>query len=99
LQRLYSKPTVFGQVLQKGDKHCVNFCSKFWVSFRKYRLQDDLYTFDENKLELSNRVVIFLDNVIVLVIIAPLQINKFGAVFIDNVSTSGFVSLEFETND
>jgi hypothetical protein len=36
----------------KRAKHCVNFCSKFWVSFRKYRLQRRSYTFDENKLKI-----------------------------------------------
>jgi len=62
--------------------------------------KDDLYTFDENQLE---KVIKSCDNLYESVILFGHNeaitnfVNKFGDSFIPNVPTSGFVSLQFET--
>lgn len=63
--------------------------------------KDELYTFDAHQLEKSIKscsddyesVILFGHNEAITNFV-----NKFGDVFIDNVSTSGMVSLTFETD-
>lgn len=63
--------------------------------------RDDLYTFDEKQLE---KVIKSCDNSFESVILFGHNeaitnfVNKFGDVFIDNVPTSGFVSLQFDSD-
>ena len=64
--------------------------------------KEELYTFDDRKLENSirslsnsyNNVILFGHNEAITNFV-----NKFGDIFIDNVSTSGFVFLQFDTED
>ncbi|OXA84810.1 SixA phosphatase family protein [Flavobacterium hercynium] len=62
--------------------------------------KDDLYTFDDKQLE---KVIKSCDNSLESVILFGHNeaitnfVNKFGDVFIENVPTSGFVCLKFET--
>ncbi|KRB59127.1 histidine phosphatase family protein [Flavobacterium sp. Root186] len=62
--------------------------------------KDDLYTFDDKQLE---KVIKSCDNSLESVILFGHNeaitnfVNKFGDVFIDNVPTSGFVSLQFDS--
>lgn len=64
--------------------------------------KDDLYTFDEKKLEeiikscsnLFESVIVFGHNGAITNFV-----NKFGDDYIDNIPTSGFVSLKFDTDD
>ena len=64
--------------------------------------KDDLYTFDEKNLE---KVIKSCSNIFESVILfghnAAITdfVNKFGDIFIENVPTSGFVSLKFDTDD
>ncbi|MBP4136827.1 SixA phosphatase family protein [Flavobacterium geliluteum] len=64
--------------------------------------KDDLYTFDEKQLE---KVIKSCDNSLESVILFGHNeaitnfVNKFGDVFIENVPTSGFVALQFETEN
>ena len=61
----------------------------------------ELYTFDENQLE---KEIKLCDNSFESVILFGHNeaitnfVNKFGDVFIENVPTSGFVSLQFDTD-
>lgn len=63
--------------------------------------KEELYTFDENRLE---KIIKSCDNAFENVIIfghnAAITnfVNKFGNVSITNVSTAGFVALQFETD-
>jgi len=65
-------------------------------------IKDELYTFDEKQLE---KVIKSGNNVFESVILFGHNgaitnfVNKFGDIFIDNVPTSGFVSIEFETDN
>ena len=64
--------------------------------------KDDLYTFDEKKLEktikacsnIFENIILFGHNEAITNFV-----NKFGNVLIENIPTSGFVSLEFDTDD
>lgn len=64
--------------------------------------KDDLYTFDEKNLE---KVIKSCSNIFESVILfghnAAITdfVNKFGDVYIENVPTSGFISLKFDTDD
>ena len=61
--------------------------------------KDDLYTFDDKQLE---KIIKSCDNSFESVILFGHNeaitnfVNKFGDVFIENVPTSGFVSLQFD---
>ncbi|WP_433832123.1 SixA phosphatase family protein [Flavobacterium anhuiense] len=63
--------------------------------------KDELYTFDDHQLE---KVIKSCDNSFESVILFGHNeaitnfVNKFGDVFIENVPTSGFVSLQFDTD-
>ena len=62
--------------------------------------KDDLYTFDDRKLEQiikscpndCDHLIVFGHNEAITNFV-----NKFGNVFIDNVSTSGFVKIDFDS--
>lgn len=64
--------------------------------------KDDLYTFDEKKLE---KVVKSCNNLFESIILFGHNeaitnfVNKFGDTFINNVPTAGFVSLQFDTDN
>jgi phosphohistidine phosphatase len=64
--------------------------------------RDDLYTFDDSQLE---KVIKSCDNSFESVILFGHNeaitnfVNKFGDVFIENVPTSGFVSLQFDAEN
>lgn len=64
--------------------------------------KDDLYTFDDKQLE---KVIKSCDNSFDSVILFGHNeaitnfVNKFGDVFIENVPTSGFVSLQFDAEN
>ena len=64
--------------------------------------KDDLYTFEEKKLEkiIKSCSAIF-DSIILFGHNGAITdfVNKFGDFYIDNVPTSGFVSLKFDTDD
>ena len=63
--------------------------------------KEELYTFDEKKLE---RIIKLCpndyDNLILFGHNEAITnfVNKFGNIFIDNVSTSGFVNIIFDNN-
>ena len=64
--------------------------------------KDDLYTFEEKKLE---NIIKSCSNIFESIILFGHNgaitnfVNKFGDVYIENVPTSGFVSLKFDTDD
>jgi phosphohistidine phosphatase len=78
------------------------FAQNISFPIESIHFKDELYTFDELKLEKVvkscpnsyDNLILFGHNEAVTNFV-----NKFGNIFIDNVSTSGFVSLAFETND
>ena len=78
------------------------FAQNFAYPLESIIYKDDLYTFDENKLEkIIKSCSNVLENVIVFGHNSAITnfVNKFGDIFIDNVPTSGFVSIKFDVQD
>ncbi len=95
-------PTKY-QVWSSNADRAIGTANCFSIAFPedlKIDFRDDLYTFDVAKLEGIVRaipddydcVIIFGHNEAITDFV-----NKFGSVFIDNVPTSGFVSIKFDT--
>lgn len=77
------------------------FSETFLYPLESIDFRDDLYTFDENKLEkIIKSISNDLENVIVFGHNDAISnfVNKFGDIFIDNVPTSGLVWLQFQTD-
>lgn len=77
------------------------FAKAFNIPENKIVLNDDLYTFDG--IELAKIIKSTNDNVTNLLIFGHNEgitdfVNKFGDIYIDNVPTSGLVSIDFEEN-
>lgn len=77
------------------------FAQNFNYPVESVFLKEELYTFDSFRLEQCiktcpdaiENLIIFGHNEAITDFV-----NKFGNIFIDNVTTSGFVSITFETN-
>lgn len=78
------------------------FAERFSYAPEDIILKEELYTFDGKDLEkvirscdnLHDCLMVFAHNEAITDVV-----NKFGDIFIDNVPTSGFVSIIFDTND
>lgn len=87
---------------KRATETAVIFAQNILYPVESIVFKNELYTFDENQLEkviksCSNdfeSVILFGHNEAITNFV-----NKFGDIFIDNVPTSGFVSLQFDTND
>ena len=78
------------------------FAQNFSYPIENIEFKSDLYTFEEKKLEsIINTCSPEIDNLIVFGHNDAITnfVNKFGSIFITNVSTSGLVSIQFNTND
>jgi len=78
------------------------FAQNFSYPIENIEFKNDLYTFEEKKLEsIINTCSTEIDNLIVFGHNDAITnfVNKFGSIFIINVSTSGLVSIQFNTND
>jgi phosphohistidine phosphatase len=78
------------------------FLSVWKLDYNKIAFKDELYTFDAIKLEQiikscpisCNNLILFGHNNAITDFV-----NKFGDIFIDNVPTSGLVSIIFDTDN
>jgi phosphohistidine phosphatase len=81
---------------------CYIFVKNWKLDLNKINIIDSLYTFDSNNLE---KVIKKTDNHINKMIVFGHNsaitdfVNKFGDIFIDNVPTSGLVSIIFESDN
>ena len=92
---------VFSSFAKRASETAMIFAQNFSYPLENIAFREDLYTFDENKLEKVVRAFNnSYDNVILFGHNEAITnfVNKFGDVFIDNVATSGFVSMQFETD-
>lgn len=98
-------PSVFvmcSSTAKRASETALIFAQTILYPVESIIFKDELYTFDENQLE---KVIKSCSNVFENVILfghnAAITnfVNKFGDIFVDNVPTSGFVSLEFETDN
>lgn len=87
---------------KRASDTAVIFAQNMLYPIENIVYKDDLYTFDEKQLENSIKscansfesVILFGHNAAITNFV-----NKFGDIFIDNVPTSGFVSLQFDTDN
>ena len=89
-------------VAERASQTALIFAQNLSYPIESIVYKEDLYTFDEKKLEevikscsnLFESVILFGHNGAITNFV-----NKFGDVFIENVPTSGFVSLQFDVDD
>jgi phosphohistidine phosphatase len=96
-----NKYIIWSSTAKRAHDTAVIFAQNILYPIENIEFKDDLYTFDEKQLEIIvksctntfDSVILFGHNAAITNFV-----NKFGDVFIDNVPTSGFVSLEFDTD-
>ncbi|TDE05732.1 SixA phosphatase family protein [Flavobacterium sandaracinum] len=93
---------IFSSTAKRATNTALIFAQNLAYPIESIIYKDDLYTFDENDLE---KVIKSYSNSYESVILFGHNgaitdfVNKFGDVYIENVPTSGFVHLKFETED
>ena len=93
---------IFSSTAKRATETAMIFAQNFSYPVENISFKSELYTFDEAKLEkIVRSFQNTYDNVILFGHNEAITnfVNKFGDVFIDNVSTSGMVSLQFDTDD
>jgi phosphohistidine phosphatase len=99
---LPGKFQIFSSFAKRASETAMIFAQNFSYPLENIAFREELYTFDENKLEKVIRAFNNnYDNVILFGHNEAITnfVNKFGDVFIDNVATSGFVSMKFNTDN
>ncbi len=89
-------------IARRAYETCKIICQGIGYPLEQVIFQEALYTFESHQLErfvraIDNRY----DNVILFGHNEAITnfVNKFGDVFIDNVPTCGFISLQFDADD
>ena len=93
---------IWSSTAKRASETAVIFAQNLSWPIESIKFSDNLYTFDANKLENVikscsddyENVILFGHNEAITEFV-----NKFGDVFIDNVPTTGFVSIAFNTNN
>lgn len=93
---------MFSSAATRARETALIFAQNFSFPVENIQFREELYTFDERHLEQIiksfpdsyNNVIVFGHNEAITNFV-----NKFGDILIDNVSTSGFVSLQFDTEN
>ncbi|WP_163397837.1 SixA phosphatase family protein [Flavobacterium fluviatile] len=92
--------TIWSSTAARALETAIIFAQNLSYPLESILFKDELYTFDERHLE---KVIKSCDNSLESVILFGHNeaitnfVNKFGDVFIENVPTSGFVSLQFDS--
>ncbi len=93
---------VYSSTAKRASETAIIFAQNFLYPIENIVFKEELYTFDGNNLErivksLNNRY----DNVILFGHNEAITnfVNKFGDIYIENVPTSGFVSLKFDSDN
>ncbi len=93
---------IWSSIAKRAAETAMIFAQNFSYPIENILFKPELYTFDE--LQLENVISSFnndYDNVILFGHNEAITnfVNKFGDIYIDNVPTSGFVSLTFDTTN
>jgi phosphohistidine phosphatase len=91
---------VWSSAAKRAAETAIIFAQNLSFPIESIIFKDDLYTFDDRKLEQiikscpndCDHLIVFGHNEAITNFV-----NKFGNVFIDNVSTSGFVKIDFDS--
>ena len=98
-------PSVFVMIsstAKRASETALIFAQTILYPVESIIFKEELYTFDENQIE---KVIKSFSNIFENVILFGHNeaitnfVNKFGDIFVENVPTAGFVSLEFETDN
>jgi len=92
---------VWSSAAKRASETALIFAQNLSYPLESILFKEELYTFDESKLEqLIKSCSDDYDNLMVFVHNEAVTnfVNKFGSTLIDNVSTSGFVTIIFEQN-
>jgi len=98
---LPSNFVIYSSSARRARETALIFAKTILYPVESIVFSDNLYTFDENKLEkLIKSSTNDIENVILFGHNDAITnfVNKFGNIFVDNVPTSGFVWLQFETD-
>ncbi len=93
---------MWSSTAKRASETALIFAQNILYPVESIIFKEELYTFDENQLE---KVIKSCSNIFENVILFGHNeaitnfVNKFGDIFVDNVPTSGFVSLEFATDN
>ena len=93
---------VWSSTARRAKETAIIFAQNISIPIESIIFKDELYTFDESKLEeIIKSCSDDYDNLIVFGHNEAITnfVNKFGSIPIDNVSTSGFVNIEFDCNN
>ncbi|MBA0885575.1 SixA phosphatase family protein [Flavobacterium undicola] len=96
------KYIIWSSPAKRASDTAVIFAQNILYPIENIVYKDDLYTFEEKQLEnIIKSCANTFDSVILFGHNAAITnfVNKFGDIFIENVPTSGFVSLQFETDN
>ncbi|SCY05980.1 SixA phosphatase family protein [Flavobacterium caeni] len=94
--------TIWSSVATRAKETALIFAQNISYPVENINFRDSLYTFDERELERNvhafddhyDNVILFGHNEAITNFV-----NKFGDIYIDNVPTSGFVSIKFDTEN
>lgn len=92
---------IWSSTARRASETAVIFTQNMSCPIESIVFKDELYTFDSSELE---KIIKSCNNSYDCVILFGHNeaitdfVNKFGDVFIDNVPTSGFVSINFDTD-
>ena len=98
LKYLPKKFVIFSSNAKRAIETATIFAQNWMSPFESIIFMEDLYTFDENQLErIIKTCNTDYENVILFGHNAAITnfVNKFGNILIDNVPTSGLVSINF----
>ena len=93
---------VWSSVAKRASETAMIFAQNISFPVESIVFKEELYTFDERKLEqIIKSCPNNYDNLILFGHNEAITnfVNKFGSISLDNVSTSGFVSITFEQNN
>ncbi|TRX29773.1 histidine phosphatase family protein [Flavobacterium franklandianum] len=93
---------IYSSSAKRARQTAIIFAETILYPIESIIFTDDLYTFDENKLEkIIKSIGNDFENVILFGHNEAITnfVNKFGDIYIDNVPTSGLVWLQFQTDN
>lgn len=93
---------VWSSSAKRARESAMIYSQNLTIPFETIIIKDELYTFDEKRLEeIIKKCENRYDNLILFGHNEAITnfVNKFGSLFIDNVPTSGFVSMQFDIDD
>lgn len=91
---------LWSSISKRASETAMIFAQNISFPIESIEFKEELYTFDEQKLE--QIIKLCPNNYDNLILFGHNEaitnfVNKFGNLFVDNVPTSGFVSIDFDT--